>query len=229
MTKTIGVISCLMIFLVSSGIHAQEDLAKTEDEHADRINKACDLKIKFDLHDFEYGRDEASLFSNNHFEATAFLVSEIEEACKRNPANRKKLERMGTIFIKRGSIDQRKLFQRKNGDLVYLASRVKGEQSKNKDDLIRADLIRVLGLTYEKASDIAEKNAATKAEAEEKKAEDLAAKKTADRDRKIADLTAWFQGEVAKAQSLPPAEMGPAMEKLSKTYEEKLNALINTP
>jgi len=229
MTKTIRVNTGLMILLASFALSAGEELSRTEESHAARINKACDLKIKFDLHDFEYGRDEAREFSNNHFEPTSLLAGLIEEACKKNPVNRKKLERIGTVIIKRGSIDQRKLLQRKNGDLVYLVSRVKEEQSKNKDDLIEADLVRVLGLNFQKAEALAEKKAVEDKKVEEKKSEDLAAKKAADRDKKIADLTAWFQGEVTKAQGLPPEQMGPAMEKLTKTYEEKLNAIINTP
>lgn len=229
MTSPNRVNSLLVILLMSFGVFAQDDLSKTEAEHSDLINKACDLKIKIDLHDFDYGRDEASVFSNLHFEDASLLAGRIEDACKKNPANRKKLERIGTIFIKRGSIEQRKLIKRKDGDLVYLANRVTAEQGKSRDDLIEADLVRVLGLTYAKAADIAEKVKADKAVVEEKKAEDLEAKKSAERDKKIAALTAWFQGEVTKAQSLPPGQMGPAMEKLAKTYEEKLNALTNTP
>lgn len=229
MTKTTRVNLTFMLLLMSIGISAQEDFSKKEDEHADRINKACDLNIKIDLHDFEYGRDETSLYSNLHFEDAALLADRIADACSKNPINRKKLERIETIFIKRGSIEQRKLIKRKNGDLVYLANRVIAERSKNRDDLIQADLVRVLGLTYEKAVDVAKKVAEDKALVEDKKSEELAKKKAAERDKKITELTAWFQAEVMKAQSLPPAQIGPAMEKLSKTYEEKLNALTHTP
>lgn len=222
MTKTNRVNLLLMIFLMSSGVFAEEDLSKTEEEHADRVNKACDLRIKFDLHDFEYGRDEAHVFSNLHFEDTSLIAGQIADACKANPVNRKKLERIGTIIIKRGSMDERKLIQRKNGDLVYLSARTVEDRPKGRSQLVHDDLVRVLGLNFEKASDIAKK-------VSEKKSEDLAAKKSSDRDKKIADLTAWFQGEVKKGQSLPPAEIGPRMNELSKQYEEKLNAIINTP
>ncbi len=227
MTKTIGVIS--LVCLLSSQVWAQEDMTKKEEEYAETVNKECGLSLKFDLHDYEYGRDESSRYSSLDFEDVAYLVSEIGKACKLNPENRKKFDRVRTIFIKRASLEQRKLLQRKNGDLVYLAGRVVAERSKSRDDLIADDLTRVLKLTKVNAAEVkvAEKKAAEALE--EKKQDDVREKKQADTQKKIEALTAWFQGEIKKAQTLPPDKIGPRMEALSAQFQEKMNALTNTP
>ena len=116
---TIRVNILMMLILTLPVAQAQEDLSASEKQYSDRVNQACDLKISFDLHDFEYGRDETQVYSNLHFEDTSLISGHLAEACKVNPENRNKIARVGTIFVKRGSINDRKLIQRKNGDLVY--------------------------------------------------------------------------------------------------------------
>ncbi len=220
MTKT----SCVKVLLILSlTSHAvADDLSGEEKDFAGKIQKACDLSIDVSLHDYEYGRDERSLYSNNHFEDAALLVSEIEEACKKNPANRGKLERVRLITIKRGSLQERKLIQRRDGNLVYLANRLKAEQGRSKGDVIRDDLIRVLKLSYE--SPPAPKVIAKKVE--EKKAEDNSAKKKAELEKKISELTNWYQTEVKKLTANPTApDFSAKIEKVNATYQEKLNAL----
>lgn len=221
MTKTTCV-KLLLILSFTSHVFA-ESVREVNELFSERIQMACGLKIEVNLHDYEYGRDESRLYSNNHFEDTSLLINEIEEACKKNPANKRKLERVQMITFKRGSIQERKLIQRKDGNLVYLANRLKSEQSRHKGDVIRDDLIRVLKLSYETPPD--PKVAAQKIE--EKKKEEEPDKKAADRDKKIADLTAWYQAEVKKLTANPTApDFSSKIEKLNKTYEEKLNALI---
>ncbi len=230
MTKTIGVISLLCLSFLVSPAWAQEDMTKKEEELTETLNKACRLTINFDLHDYEYGRDEASRYSSLDFEDSAYLVSEISKACELNPVNRKKLERVRTIFIKRGSIGERRLLQRKNGDLVYLAGRVVSEQGKSRDDLIADDLAKVLKFTKDKPAIVkpVDQKAAA-AEVAEKKEDDAREKKQAETQKKIEALTSWFQGEVKKAQSLPPDKIGARMQALSTQFQEKMNALTNTP
>lgn len=216
MTKTLCVMLLALSFPAFSG-----DLEREEKTFSDRILKACELSIEVNLHDYEYGRYEMRMYSNNHFEDASLLTNEIEEACKIDPANKSKLSRVKVIFIKRGNIQERKLIQRKDGNLVYLANRVKAEQSRNKDDVIREDLVKVLKLSYVKPPD-------PKVEAkkiEEKKTEDLREKKQAEQKKKIDELTKWFQDEVKKITASPGPDMAPKLEALSKKYEEKLNAL----
>lgn len=227
MTKTFGVIFLLSCLGLSAW--AQEDMTKTEHDLEEKVAKACGLAMKFDLHDYEYGRDESSRYSNLDFEDAAYLTSEMSKACELNPKNKRILERVRTVFIKRASLGERKLLQKKNGDLVYLAGRVVSERGKSRDDLIAEDLFRVLKLTKEnfalqKAS---EQKAAEKAV--EKKQDDDRAKKQAELQVKIQELTAWFQGEVKKAQTLPPEKIGPRMEALSTQFQEKMNALTRSP
>ena len=108
MTKTSRVNFVLLFLLVLPAL-AGTDLERSEKDLAEKVNKACDLHLKVSLHDYTYGRDESSLYSNNHFEDAALLTHEMAEACRLDPANHAKLERIRTIFIKRGSIQERKL------------------------------------------------------------------------------------------------------------------------
>ena len=221
MTKT-ACVKILLLLGLSTTIYAEEKFSREEKDFSQRLREDCDLTIEVNLHDYEYGRDEQSTYSNNHFEDASLLTNEIQEACKIDPANKRKLERVQTIFIKRGSIQERKIIQRRDGNIVYLANRVRSEQSRNKGDVIREDLIKVLKLSYVKPAD-------PKVEArkvEEKKKEDDSAKKSAERDKKIADLTAWYQAEVKKIAANPTApDFGKKIEDLNKTYQDKLNAL----
>ncbi len=222
MTKT-ACVKIILLFGMITTSYAEERFSGEEKDFSARLKKDCDISIEVNLHDYEYGRDEQRTYSNNHFEDVSFLTNEIQEACKIDPANKRKLERVQTIFIKRGSIQERKLIQRRDGNLVYLANRVKAEQSRSKGDVIRDDLIKVLKFSYVKPPD-------PKVEAkklEEKKKEDDSAKKAADRDKKIADLTAWYQAEVKKLTANPTApDFGTKVETLNKNYQDKLNAII---
>ena len=224
MTKTTCV-KILLLFLLSS-LAMAEDFSREEKDFAGRIFKSCGLTLEVDLHDYEYGRYEARTYSNNHFEDASLLTNEIEEACKVNPSNKGKLERVRTIFIKRGSIQERKLIQRRDGNLVYLANRVKAEQSRHKGDVIREDLVKVLKFSYVAPPDPkVEKEKVEKVEA--KKAEDNSAKKQVELDKKIADLAAWYQVEVKKLTANPTApDFSAKIENLNSSYQEKLNALI---
>lgn len=229
MTKTARVNIVLLLLALPFSALRSEEMEKTEKDLAEKVNKACDSNITVNLHDYTYGRDEGRLYSNNHFEDASILTYQMAEGCRINSANKTKLSRVRTVFIKRGSLGERKLIQRKDGDLVYLANRVKAEQSRDKRDVIEDDLVRVLKFTTEKEADI---KAAAAKEAEkvaEKKRDEDREKKTADRQKKIDELTAWFQAEVKKITVTPDANMAPKLEKLTKTYEEKLNALTNTP
>ncbi len=222
MTKT----SCVKILLLLPLVAwANEDLTRAEREFAEMVNKDCDTRLSVSLHDYSYGRDESSLYSRNHFEDASLLTYQMAEACKMNPANKPLLKRISTIYFKRGSIQERKLIQRKNGDLVYLANRLRSEQSLNKTNVIANDLKRVLKLSFEKAPDPKIQQQKIAEDLAEKKAAEESDKKVDEQQKKIEALTAWFQAEVKKITATPGPDMSKKLENLSKIYEEKLNAL----
>jgi hypothetical protein len=212
--------SLSVLFFISAALPvlAAVDFAKEEIKLAEAVYKSCGHRLRMNLHDYSYGRDEASVYSNRHFEDAALLASGIAEACRINPSNRGKLDRIRTIFIKRAGLGEGRLLQRKDGDLVFLASR-------RGSDLINQDLRRVLGLSFEKTPE-------PKAEDDKRDgqlAQAAAKRKVEDRDKKIAELTAWFQQEVKRISTNPPEDLGPKIEALKKTYEEKLHALTRDP
>ncbi len=233
----------LCAILLSPLTLASDDFSREEKEFSERLQKACDLPIEVNLHDYSYGRDEQSMYSNRHFEEASNLVYQIEEGCKINPQNQKNLERVKTITVKRGSIQERKLIQKKNGDIVYLANRLTSEQSKASSDIIRADLVRVLKLSYTpqpKPEDLQKAKAleATKLSEEildkeikltQEKREKEGKLKQEDQNKKITELSTWFQAEVKKitTTSAPGPEMATKLQALQKTYQEKINALTH--
>lgn len=221
MTKTSSVKRALCLFFFAGSALGQVDLSAEEKNLSKRVSDACKVPFEFNLHDYEYGRDEMRTYQNRHFEDASLLASELARACTIDPANANKIARIRTLTLKRGSHKERKLIQRKDGQLVYLVAYNPTENG-HRDDMLQADLKSVAGLSYEKPQVVPKK--------EEKKAEVKAETPLAEnRDKKIAELTAWFQEEVKKAQTLPPAQMGPKMEALQKTFQEKLNALTTTP
>jgi hypothetical protein len=207
---------------------ASEDLSREEKDFSDRIRKSCDLPIVVNFHDFIYGRDEKSLYSNLHFEQASNLINEIEKACQVNPQNRTNLQRVKVIFVKRGSLGERKLIQKKNGDLVYLANRIQSEQQKNISDLVHDDLIRVLKLNYNappKPADVQKAKEEVKEKTQTAANDARAVKKQDEKNKKIALLTEWFQSEIKNITSKPGPEMAPKLDALQKSYQEKINAL----
>lgn len=221
MTKTTRVNLFLILLLLAQNAWSLPDLTQEEKKFAQRIQAACGQHMSFDLHDYSYGRDEGSLYSNNHFEDAALLAAAIAKACEIDPRNKRILERVKTVFVKRGSIQQRKLIQRKNGDLVYLAGRLRAEAKESKDDLIRRDLQNVLKLSFVKPPELV----VEKKKEENKKAEEDRAQQSAERDRKIQEAVLWYQEEVKKISATPGPEMAQKLEELTKVYEEKIRAL----
>ena len=179
----------------------------------DTVEKACQSQVTYDLHDYEYGTDERTLYSNRHFEACSNLKRIITEACRKFPKNIPQARAIHEISCKRGSKGEAKLLFN-NGKLTYLIS-----YPGHSEELIKEALEKKVGFTF-KAEVVPSKK-----EEAVKKVE----KSFADRDKKIADNTNWFKAEVQKLTAKPGPDLSEKLEKLTEEYKKRTDEILKSP
>lgn len=194
-----------------------------EKRFSEDLKKVCELNVKVDLHDYSYGRDEERRYSNLDFEPASNLVHIMKGACSANPDNKTRLERINALIIKRGNFGERKLIMKKNGEMIFLAGR---DPKVDTQDWLKAELTKFFSFDYESPEKKKEKVEAANKEVATKKSDEDRAAKQAEKEKKIGELTMWFQAEVKKLTANPTdPDMSKKLEALSNTYKEKLNAL----
>lgn len=215
--------SLLLFVLVSVAFAQQERLMEAEQSFGKELSKACEVTVRFNLHDYAYGQEEGSLYSNRHFEDCSVLSYLAAQACEKHPKNKMALRKVKEIVCQRGSVNESRILLRKNGTLVFRI-----HSSPDREKIIKAGLESAIGFDF--VSDFKKEQQDKKlAEKEAKeKIQESAQKSNLDqKQKKINELTAWFQAEVQKLTKNPGPDMAEKIERLTKTYEEKLNAITS--
>lgn len=203
-----------------------ESLREVENDMSEKVSKTCKVPIRFDLHDYTYGTDELSTYGNLAFEDCGLLKSSFIRACEGRPKNTEKISKIKRIICQRGSLGERKLILRKNGELTYLIAR-NPKETESRDTLLEKDMERVLGIDFkEKLPQEIKKEEDLKSKVQaEAKAKALAEKRQQDQSAKITAMTTWFQTEVKKLTDKGGPDLSANLEKLTKEYQEKMNDL----
>lgn len=201
---------------------AQISLEKEAGNLTERVQKVCKLPLRFNLHDYEYSTDERSVYSNSHFEGCSMFAGALAKACEINPQNIDVLSRVKEVFCMRGSIGERKMIQRKSGDIVFLIERV--PEDRHLSDVIEEMLTKTVKLTFKAP----EKKETPKKEEkkEDKKPTGISSE---DRQKKIEEATTWFREEVMKLSKNPGPDLSQKIEALKIKFEEKLNVIQKIP
>lgn len=218
-------LSCLPAWVIASGPHS---FKKEELELSVALNKACQTNIRFNLHDYEYGTDESSLYRNRHFQNCAAIQYVPARACEKHPKNQIALKKIQEIVCQRGSRNEPRIVLRGGGQLVYnIASDPNGL---DREKFIEQQFTKLLGFDFQASlkEELAQKAKSDEAAAEKAKLEKRETE-SANRQKKIDALTSWFQTEVQKITKNPGPDMSKKIEALTKSYEEKMNAIIKNP
>jgi hypothetical protein len=212
---------------------AQKSFQEREIDFSERVRRACQTDVKFDVHDYEYSTDENKDFEQDVSDCEA-IANNFASACEAHPKNMVAASRIKMVFCKRASFGERKLILRKNGDLIYLIGRNPKEQD-DPFDLLKADMAKGLGFDFN-ANKEAEVVSDKEAEDEKKREAQVAAqvKKAQDaaalQEKKTQEIINWYQTETQKLMANPTdPQLSNKMNDLVKKYQEKLNALQKNP